>query len=236
MKIPLFIATFLLMATLMRAQTYTLVDGSVQIARTKGEVVWSYGTEIKDDVPVKGDVFHLSKSASFSVLNDASKLQLYFSCRMSLWLHKGSTLWVNDYEQYVDKDKDGNILPSDCSFIGTMRLEGAADFELFRIANTGVFYVDTKSAIINVRSVRFYVETQGDLTRVECYEGELILTNVMTLQDTIIKNGEAAQVAAPNGHRNGLIIITKLTNDERNTSMNRITIFRQFEWIYDSKP
>ena len=232
MKIPLFIAVFLLFASLGWGQGYLIIKGSVYTGSVAGNAIQARSSENKSQILEVGDRIHLTENWRFESLDDWSKVYLSFSNKMGVWMKGQTVLWVDNFEQYVDKDEHGKRIESDNAFVGNFRLKGEADFELDEISDSGYFSIETDNANLTIKSKRFYVETYPPTTRVECHEGTIILTNSTTMKDTVLKAGEEAIIYSEDGDKNSVISIFPMTDEQKNRSVERIVGFQKPVWSY----
>ena len=236
MKIQLFIMAFLLMVVSVWAQTYSIVKGSVYIVSNNLDVVGKANSSMNGSVFEKGTEVHLTDGWGFNTIRERGRVHMFFSNKMHVWVGGKTTLWIDNFEQFVDKDEKGNRLPDNGGFVANFRLHGSADFKLSKMVDEGYFNIMTNSADLEIRSSRFYVKTDGgQLTDVECYEGTIKLTNSRTLEEVIVIAGDGASVYGKNGELNLSVKIFPLKDFQLASAKERITEEEAPEWKFSDK-
>ena len=230
MKIQLFIMTFLLLLSPSFSQTYSVVKGSVYGVSTKYDVIERANSKMNAGGFEKGTQLHLTEDWGICTIREKGRAHMFFSNRMSVWIGGKTTLWIDNFEQFADKDEQGKPIIDDGSFVGNFRVNGDVDFKLEKISDSGYFNVSTNGASLDVKSKRFYVSTFNNLTTVECYDGEITMTDSETLKDTVLKAGEVASVYGRDGRMNSSISITKLTDTAKENAKGRITVEEVPDW------
>ena len=223
MKIQLFIMTFLLLLSPSFAQTYSVVKGSVYGVSSKYDVIERANSKMNAGIFEKGTKLHLTEDWGICTIKDKGRAHMFFSNKMHVWIGGKTTLWIDNFEQFVDKDENGKVIPDDGGFVGNFRVNGDVDFKLTKLSDSGYFNISTNGASLDVKSKRFYVSTFNNLTTIECYDGEITMTDSETLKDTILKAGESANVYGKDGRMNSSIIITPLTESAKEKANGRIT-------------
>lgn len=222
MKIQLFIITFLLMLAPALSQTYSVVKGNVYGVSTYYDVIERANSKMNASNFENGTKIHLTEDWGICTIRDKGRAHMLFSNKMHVWIGGKTTLWIDNFEQFVDKDENGKVIPDDGGFVGNFRVNGSVDFKLDRLSDVGYFNVITNSASLDIKSKWFYISTSNNLTTVECYDGEMTMTDSETLKVTTLKSGESAIVYGKDGRMNTSINISKLTNREINAAKERL--------------
>lgn len=222
MKIQLFIIAFLLLFSPIFSQTYSVVKGNVYGVSTKYDVIERANSKTNANEFERGTKIHLTEDWGICTIRDKGRAHMLFSNKMHVWIGGKTTLWIDNFEQFVDKDENGRVVPDDGGFVGNFRVNGSVDFKLDRLSDVGYFNVSTNSASLDIKSKWFYITTVNNLTTVECYIGEITMTDSDTLKVTTLKPGESAIVYGKDGRMNTSINISKLTNREIDAAKSRI--------------
>ena len=233
MKIQLFIITFLLFLSSISAQTFSVVKGSVYSVSTKNIVLEQSEGSKDGDMFNSGKELHLTKRWGISATKETSRSHIYFSNKMHMWAGGKTTIWLDNFEQFIDKDEVGKILIDDGSFICNIRLNGSIDVKLKKISETGYFSIMTNSADLNIKSNYFYISTDGgNLTEVDCYDGSIVLTNSIDFKETILISGNHASIFGNAGGMNLIITISPLTDEQKKKASSRLTEENFVEWKF----
>jgi hypothetical protein len=235
MKIQLFIMTFLFALASIAAPSYQIVKGSVYGVSTNYDVIERADSKVNASAFEKGTQIHLTEGWGITTLRDKGNAHMFFSSKMHVWLSGKTTLWIDNFEQFIDKDENGKTIIDDGSFCANLRLNGSADFKLKAISDSGYFNIITNGADLNVRSKHFYVLTELNFTTIECYEGTVEFTNSENIKETtILKAGESAYVWGRNGGMNLSVKITPLTEEQKAKAKARLTDSEEPEWKFGS--
>jgi hypothetical protein len=236
MKIQLFIMAFLLAMVPLQAQSYSIVKGSVYGVSNNLDAVGRANSSINGSEFGKGIQVHLTEGWGFKTLKERGRVHMFFSNKMHVWVGGKTTLWVDNFEQFVDKDEKGKQLADGGGFVANFRLHGSADFKLSKMTDEGYFSIMTNSADLEIRSKHFYIKTDGgQLTDVECYEGTIKFTNSRTLEETIMTAGNTASVYGKEGELNLSVRIFPLKDFQLESSKERITEEDSPEWKFSDK-
>jgi len=129
-----------------------------------------------------------------------SVVWLNLSERIKIRVGGNSDLWVDNLERFAE----------DKSITANFRLNGSAEFVLDTVGESEYISIQTDGADLEIKSKEFYIITDKNSTRVECYEGSIVLTDSITLKQTILKSGNSAEIYGSNGDKNNVIRIYPL--------------------------
>lgn len=221
MKIQLFITAFLLVLCSSYAEpSYSIVKGSVRAVSTNYDVVEIANSKKNGSSFEKGKELILTEPWGMTTVSKKGSLHLLFSNKMNAWVGGKTTLWVDNFEQIIDKDDSGKT--SIGGSITNFRLNGEITVKLDRITDDGYFNIMTNSADLEIRSTHFYVTSDGGtITEVQCFEGSIKLTNSNTFAVSELEAGNYAVVYGKGGEMNLSVKIFPLTDLMKSQSKER---------------
>jgi hypothetical protein len=209
MRIIPTIFLFILLASPIYSQSTDVVKGIAHIEYVSEPAIYALDSEINFSELTSGKNIPLLIPANFSGRNQKSEIDLSLSDKMNIFFHGKGDLWIDNFEIYIDKDENGIRTNSD-DFVANLRLKGSADFKVKKMLNNGYFSIQTDGADLDIKSTDFYISTTNNTTHIECYEGHISLTDSITSNITILKNGNVAEVYGSSGDKNTVIRIYPL--------------------------
>jgi hypothetical protein len=211
----------------------TLIKGSVYAANADGDIIYMFETDRNSKLLFTGDEIYVKELVEFKTMRDKCELQLFLSNKANIFVHKKGWFTIENFEHFIDRDEKGN--PIGGGDILNMYVRGKVDFKLDTLSEGGYVSVNTGTADLEIKSKEFYVESSDYNTIVECYEGQILLTDSVTLKLTTLEAGNYAEVISSGGEKNTTIRIAPLLHSKLESRKERICNSPPVEWKFSSK-
>ena len=232
MRIRTLLTFFMVICSNLLAQTFSVTKGSVECLLAENTAIylaehWTSSKFLENGLKLK-----LVEPYELNTIGNSSRLLLKFSNNMQVYSDGKTSLLVDNFEQFIEKDGTKNIY----DFVGNFRLKGKAEFILEKLTDLGVFSVQTSGADLEIKSTHFYIMTDGNSTVVECYEGQITFTDSVTFKSTTLNSGNYAEVYGTDGEKNTIIKIYPLADINKNKITDRSLERKKLLAAVSSKP
>jgi hypothetical protein len=231
MRILLFI---FLVTNMFAANPTSLIKGSVYAAEATGDITYLFEGEVNSKLLDKGDEIRIKELVEFKTLRDNCRLHLYFSNKSNIILHKKGWFTVENFEHFIDKDENGNVVGG--AEIVNMYVRGKVDFIQDSVKEEGYVSVNTAHADLEIKSKSFYVHSNEFNTVVECYDGKILMTDSIDLKQTVLEAGQCAEIFSSGGAKNTSIKVHPLTPEQAKSREERISKSPPVVWKFSSRP